>query len=486
MTSLQTSSPRANSVSRFDAARELILRRGARQSLASFTAYTMPDYRPNWHHEVLCDRLDALLRGEIKRLMVFMPPRHGKSELVSRRLPAFALGVNPDRQIIACSYSADLASRMNRDVQRIIDSPEYQRVFPETKLYGKNIRTVATGSFLRNSDIFEVVGHRGVYRSAGVGGGITGMGFDLGIIDDPIKDYQEASSETVRESVWEWYTSTFSTRQAKGAAILLVMTRWHEDDLAGRLLDIAASDPKADQWTVVRFPAILDEEPGEDDPREQDASLWPDGITDDFLLSQRAQNPHHWDALYQQRPSAKEGAFFKVGKLEIVDALPAGLRSCRGWDLAATPNGGDWTAGVKVAGPDKDGLWYVADVCRGRWATDERNERMKAAALEDDRATIIRLAQDPGAAGVDQAKMLTRMLAGFAVRAERVTGPKVTRADAFASQVNAGNVRLVRGSWNQAFIEELRQFPAGKNDDQVDAVADAFAEIAGGAAFRWA
>ena len=154
---------------------------------------------------------------------------------MSRRLPAYILGLYPNSTIIACSYSADLSSRMNRDVQRIIDDERYHDVFPSTHLFGSNVRATAHGSYLRNSDIFEIVGNHGVYRSAGVGGGITGMGFLYGIIDDPIKSQKEADSATFRELVWEWYTSTFWTRQDKDARILLTLTRWHEDGLSRAL-----------------------------------------------------------------------------------------------------------------------------------------------------------------------------------------------------------------------------------------------------------
>lgn len=459
-----------------DAAAELLRRRMARTNLADFTLYTMPDYQMNWHHRALCDHLDDLLTGKIRRLMVFMPPRHGKSELVSRRLPAYALGRNPNLTLIACSYSADLSSRMNRDVQRVIDSAEYARLFPDTKLYGKNSRTASNGSFLRNSDIFEIVGHQGVYRSAGVGGGITGMGFDIGIIDDPFKDRAEGDSATIRESVWEWYTSTFYTRQAKNAAILLTMTRWHEDDLAGRLLKLAAQDSQADQWTVIRFPAVLDESPELNDPRAEGDALWPEYFNLDYFNSVKAQDSREWDALYQQRPSAREGAFFRVGQIEQVAAVPAKLKTVRAWDLAASSKG-DFTAGVKI-GKDDAGLFYVLDVMRGQWLPDERNKTMLQTAAMDGQQTKIRLAQDPGQAGVDQVQTLTRLLAGYSVKSERVSGSKETRADAFAAQVNAGNVKMLQGEWNKHFLEELRTFPLGKNDDQVDAAADAFNELA--------
>jgi hypothetical protein len=240
----------------------------ARNHIADFALFTDDRYQMNWHHALLCDYLDAFVRKEIRRLMVFMPPRHGKSELVSRKLPAFIFGRDPDASIIAASYSADLAQRMNRDVQRIIDNPAYGEVFPGASLSGRSNRSITLkGSYLRNSDIFEIAGRRGVYRCAGVGGGITGMGGDYIVVDDPIKNREEANSLTQRDKLWEWYTSTLYTRQEKDGAILITLTRWHEDDLAGRLLELAKKDPAADQWEVLTLPAVREEETR--DPRDK-------------------------------------------------------------------------------------------------------------------------------------------------------------------------------------------------------------------------
>lgn len=284
-----------------------------RNSLLAFTRHTMPEYDKNWHHELVCDYLDKFARLEIKRLMVFMPPRHGKSELVSRRLPAFILGRNPDAPIIAASYGADLARRMNRDVQRIIDSPKYQEVFPNTRLSGSNVRTLAQGgTWLRNSDTFEVVEYNGYYRGAGVGGAITGMGMLYGIVDDPIKNRKEADSLTIRNSIWDWYMSTFRTRLAPGGGILITVTRWHEDDLAGRLLDLALTDLKADQWTVISLPAVAEEPTASYDPRSQNEPLWSSRFdTAEMEATQASVSEYEWNALYQQRPKPKEGATFK-------------------------------------------------------------------------------------------------------------------------------------------------------------------------------
>lgn len=463
-------------VRRDEAARELIRRRAARQSLAEFTLYIMPVYQMNWHHRILSKYLDRLVNGEIENLMVFMPPQHGKSQLVSRHLPAFILGKSPDTKITAASYAAELIQSMNRDVQRLIDSPPYAKLFPETRINQPGMRSVGR-SHSRNNEVFEVIDRRGVYRCAGVGGSLTGFPSDMGIIDDPYKDYQEAMSETVRRGVWEWYTSVFLSRTHVKTRKLITLTRWHEDDLAGTLLK---TEPE--KWTVLSLPAIREDSSNPDDPREIGEALWPEKFPVSLLDDRRKLNPHQFDALYQQRPSAREGAFFKVAKFgDFLPAAPVGLRTCRGWDLAATIKG-DYTAGVKV-GVDSAGIYYVLDAKRGQWTPDDRNALMRQTASLDGTGCKIRLAQDPGQAGVDQVQSLTRMFAGYSVRSERVSGSKEVRADGFAAQVNAGNVRIVKGDWNQDFTEELRQFPRGKHDDLVDAAADAFNELALGGQF---
>lgn len=257
--------------------------------------------------------LDEFVNKEITRLMIDLPPRHTKSESVSRRLPAYILGKNPDAKVIACSYGADLASMMNRDVQKIIEENSYHEVFPNTRLNTSNIRTVA-GTFLRNSDIFEIVGHKGVYKCAGVGGAITGYGMDYGIIDDPIKNREEAESPVFREKLWQWYQSTFRSRKQKNACILLTMTRWNEDDLAGRLLKLAEKNPKADQWEVFSLPALTDEEPiaEYDDRTGPGQALWPEEFSeDDHLATKASCTVYEWLSIWQQRPSAAAGNLVK-------------------------------------------------------------------------------------------------------------------------------------------------------------------------------
>ncbi len=288
---------------------EELFRRQARRSMAHFVAYTNPKYQFSWHHRYIIKRLEAFARGEIKRLMILAPPRHGKSELASRNLPAFCFGINPEERIIACSYSADLAADMNTDVQRIMTSDAYAELFPESTLNKKNAVTVLQPK--RNSSRFDIVNHKGYYLSTGVGGPITGKGADKGIIDDPVKNKEEAFSPVFREKVWQWYTSTFYTRMEGEGSICLIMTPWHEDDLAGRLLKQMKDDPDADQWEVVRLPAISTDLREAYDPRNIGEALWPEKYSIKDLSRIRSIIQSHFQALYQLRPSAEEGNIIK-------------------------------------------------------------------------------------------------------------------------------------------------------------------------------
>ena len=304
----------------------------ARRHMSDFVLYVDRNYQMNWHHQLLCEYLDRLAQKEIRRLMVFMPPRHGKSELVSRKFPAFLLGNKPDTSIISCSYASDLASRMNRDVQRLIDSPEYEQLFPNSRLFGKNIRSTARGSYLRNSDIFEIVNHRGVYRSAGVGGGITGMGGEYIVADDPVKNREEADSATYREKVYNWYTSTLYTRLEKDGCILLTLTRWHEDDLAGKLLK--ASEDGAAQPAILELPAICEEPIKPDDIRREGEALWKWKYDESALAKMKATvGSRDWAALYQRHPTPGEGGTFKREWWNCCKVLPSGLYDyVQSWD----------------------------------------------------------------------------------------------------------------------------------------------------------
>lgn len=370
--------------------------------------------------------------------------------------------------IIAASNTAPLAESFSADVQACL------RAFAPTLGFGLATRSVARWRTARG----------GQYLAAGVGGTITGFRADLAIIDDPVRSREEADSATVREKIWAWWLADLRTRLRPGGRVALVMTRWHEDDLAGRLLD-----HNRDSWRVVRLPAMA----GEDDPlgRPPGAKLWGDdgyGYADE-LERVRAEyeasgDLRAWWSLYQQEPRSPEGLLFQTARMPILGAAPAGGRVVRAWDLAATAATGgrdpDWTAGVKLA-RDAEGRLAVLDVVRLRGGPEVVEAAIRNTAAQDGSAVAIGLAQDPGQAGRAQATYLARQLAGYNLKISPESGEKATRAAPLAAQVNVGNVSLLRAAWNRPLLEEMRDFPAGRHDDQIDALSRAFAMLTTGA-----
>ena len=452
----------------------------ARSSLIAFARHVKPDYEPAWFHVRLAGALDAFLAGATPRLIICLPPQHGKTELVSRLLPAYLLGREPDARVIATSYADDLASRNNLDVQRYIDSPAYAQLFPGTRLSGATgaLRDQATRA-RRTAKLFEVVGRRGSYRSAGVGSGITGMGADVGLVDDPIKDRKEAESATVREALWAWYTSVFLTRLRRPGRVLVTMTRWHEDDLVGRLLRAAEEDHRADRWTVLRLPALA--EGDADDPRAHGEALWVDRYPVSELETLRASlGGYQWDGMYQQRPTRPGGSVFHRAWFQVVDAAPNGVPGaarCRFWDVAGTEGGGDWTVGARVCRLPTGEVW-VEDVVRVQAGPADVDRLIEQTARLDGPAVLVREEQEPGSSGKAVVQARARRLAGWDYRGVPSDANKVLRWRPFAAQAEAGNVRVLRAGWTAALLDELERVPGGRHDDQADAVAGAFLEIA--------
>lgn len=454
----------------------------ARRTLIDFTRWTKPNYSVQWYHRHLCGVLDRFISGELKRVMVFMPPRHGKSELVSRRLPAYILGSKPDSKIIACSYGDSLAKDMNRDCQDIMDSGPYLDLFPESVLPGSISRTIAHGQRIRNSETFQLAlkKYTGQYTGAGVGGPITGKGADFGIIDDPVKNEEEANSSVIREKVYRWYTSTFYTRLEGDASILLTMTRWHEDDLAGRLLALAAADPDADQWHVINFPAVC-EVAAAPDERQIGEVLWPGKFGPERMKKiKTVVGPRVWAGLYQGHPCTDEGGLFPESCWEILPKPPARLsRTVRYWDRAATQNGGsDYTVGTLMGMRDGGGP-VVLDVVRLQGTPDIVEATIKNIAACDGTATTIGIEEDPGSAGKFESAYYVRQLSGYDVRVVPARDNKVVRARPYSAQALAGNVALVNGPWVPDFVFEHKHFPWGRHDDQVDATGGAFGLLLG-------
>lgn len=464
-----------------EAAELLLKRRKARTNILDYTRYTMPDFRESWHHRKVASLLDEFVDKEITRLILDLPPRHTKSEFVSRRLPSYILGKYPDTKIISCSYGADLASMMNRDVQKIMTDPAYHEVFPNSGLYESNIRTYAHGSYLRNSEIFEIVGYNGVYKCAGVGGAITGYGMDYGIIDDPIKNREEAESSTIREKIWQWYQSTFRSRKQKNAAILITMTRWHPDDLVGRLLTLAEQNPKADQWEVFSLPALTDDEPiaDYDERTGPGQALWEDEFPADDLLSTKASlTTYEWLSLYQQRPSAAAGNLVKKehfkyctlenGVLSLSETKKFMLSQCRIFqtcDPAASEKSSadDFVLATWAQTPYND--LALIDILKTRMETPVqvplfRQQYIKWKPLQqwvETNGLGISLYQHLIAEGLPVGKLN----AGKA--------DKLTRFIPAATRITAGAVYFLAGApWLNSYETELLGFPNVKQDGQVD------------------
>lgn len=370
--------------------------------------------------------------------MIFMPPRHGKSELASKRFPAWCLGKDPKRQIIAASYNSDLASDFGRNVRNIVAEPEFGHVFPTVSL--------APDSQAANR---MNTNHGGAYVAAGVGTAVTGRGAHIALIDDPFKDREEADSERRRDLVWVWYRSTLYTRLMPGGAVVLIQTRWHEDDLAGRLLAEQSA-----QWEVLELPAV----------NEADQALWPEWY--DRATLDRIKDtigPREWSALYQQQPQPDEGTFFQRDWFKEWEELPT-LRYYGTSDYAVTDGGGDYTV-HRVWGIDSSGAVYRVDGWRGQTTADVWIERKldliakyKPLAWFGE-AGVIKKAIEP---------MLTRRMRERKVfcRMEWLASvqDKPTRARAFQAMAASGRVYLEP----QADLSEFLVFPAGKHDDDVD------------------
>ena len=448
-------------------------------SLAAFTLYTYPDYLMGWVHEEICKELDMFLSDVVAkkspRLMLTVPPRHGKSELASRRFPAYVFGRYPNMSIISTSYGADLSSRMNRDVQRIMDSPEYGEIFPNTTLSGKNIRTVATGNYLRNSDIFEIVGHNGSYRSSGVGGGITGMGGDILMVDDPFKDRASADSPTMRKNVWEWYTSTLYTRASPGAGIVIINTRWHMDDLSGRLLE-AQRCGEGDNWKVINFSAIAE---ADEKHRKKGEALHPKRYPLEQLNAiKTALGTRDWEALYQQHPTPDGGSIFKADWLRFwfPKDLPEKFDQLLiSWDMTFK-DGDDTDYVVGQVWGRKDANRYLLDQVRRRMGFTDTLAAFRA--LAEKWPTALRKLVEDKANGPAVIDTLKNVVTG--IIPVEPDGSKIARAHAVTSLFEAGNVYIPHPQhcmWASAYIDEVTQFPGCAHDDQVDATTQALRDM---------
>ena len=446
----------------------------ARAKLLQFCRYMSPQYEVAGHHRVVADALERVARGECKRLMLFLPPRHGKSFLASTHFPAWFLGRSPAAQIIACTYAQEFADDIGRSVRNLVAEPEYGRVFP-----GVSLRSDSTSAKRFHTNA------KGVYAAVGAGGPITGRGAHLLLIDDPLKNREEADSPTVRRRLKDWYTSTAYTRLMPGGAIVVIQTRWHEDDLAGWLLKEHAHEG----WEVLSLPAVAERDEawplrGGEFRRSAGDALWPAWYPLSRLQEiKRSVGSRDWSALYQQRPMPDEGGTCQVGWFRRYSEPPTGVRRIlQSWDVGSKDKETN-DPSVCVTLAETDAGLYVLDVLRDRMIypvlrrTVEDHARRRfcglpvSAVLVEDKGNGISLLQDLGAS--------TRL----PLIPVEPDGSKLVRWARVTPTIEARRVWLpVAAPWLVDFESELSGFPAVAHDDQVDALSQALNWLRDGAA----
>jgi len=438
---------------------EQALRLEIRCSLVAWSRHAMAvqGLVPAAHHLAMIRELDRLAHGSTSRLLLLLPPGSAKSTYASLLFPAWWMANNPTGAVIAASHTASLADHFGRGVRSLLAE--------HAPRLGVSMRqdARAAGRFMTSQG--------GEYFAVGVRGAVTGRRADLALIDDPVRSMAEAETPRAREQLWSWFRSELVTRLKPNGRILLVMARWHPDDLAGRLIEQGG-------WSVLQLPALADE--GDPLGRVPGAALWPEWEDRTALLAkQSVLGERHFAALFQQAPVLNTGQFFDTAHIPVVDRAPAGT-SVRAWDLAGSSDisrNPDWTVGLRLL-RDEAGRFVVEDIRRVRADPAAVARLIRQVAETDGLGVAIGLPRDPGQAGLFQVAALMSLLAGFRVSSSPETDSKTERAKPVASQVGVGNVSVVRAHWTRAFLDELDLFPSGGKDDQVDALSRAIMMLA--------
>lgn len=456
--------------------REELEKEKARNSLIDFITYTQPSYEVIWFHKAICEWIDKLLRRDIKKLMIFIPPQHGKTEISSRKTPAYALGRNPREKVILMSYNLTKASEFCTDCNRIIKSEEFEELFPEVQINGRD-----------KTDFFEINNGTGFYKSAGIGSGITGTTGTIGIIDDPFKGRVEANSKLNRDTAWKTYQDDFKTRLNNNSVELMLFTRWHEDDLAGRILDPKNDyydEEEANEWTVIAIPALKEETKpipcalDLDDPRVIDEALWEEKHSADKYIKRRRINPAGFASLDQQRPSPVEGNKIKKEWWEVVSEgeLPFSLNSITpdffidGAFTDSTQN--DETGLISAYYHKRNDTLYILNCSGVRKELYEFLPYFKQYANANHYKRTSSVYIELKASGHPMKSMLSKVEHGsFNCRAinNKIVGlGKWNRVENSEPFIASGKVKLLKGSWNNAFIDQCGAFPNGSHDDMLD------------------
>ena len=488
------------SAAKLSAQREMASRIISRRRLMPFVQRMNERYDAGWVHTDICRRLeqfsDDVAAGKSPRLMLLMPPRHGKSELASRMFPPWHLGRHPDHEFIACSYNLSLAMGFSRKVKQIIEDPAYQGVF-DAKLDPNNQSTEEWG----------VKGERGGYVAAGIGGPITGKGAHVLVIDDPVKNAEEADSADGREKVWEWYLSTAYTRLAPGGGVLIIQTWWHDDDLSGRIQQMMAKrdadgeiDEDIDQFEVIKYPAIATDDEYLEPETHLIVSTPPDDTAVPLRLKGEALHPARydlkklnkiralnrkddgsdgrwWSALYQQNPVPDDGGYFT--KSQFKRGPTPHIKRCNvyiAWDFAISEKKqNDYTVGC-VGLQDEDDMLHIAEVVRFKSGDSFFIvESILNLCSRWPSATLLLGFEDGQIYRAIEALLKKRMRERKMYPSTQVLKPitdKLARARALQGRMQQGMVTFAaNGDWYDDTRNEMLRFPAGVHDDQVDSLA---------------
>ena len=445
---------------------ELLTYTLAKNSLKYYVPVISYEPPPAHHHKILIEALDEVSKGKLTRLMVFMPPGGAKSTYASMLFPSFFMGRHPRKNVIGVSHTLELAEAFSRKARNFVSCPEYMDIFG----FGLSPTSHAAGRWQNSKG--------GEYFAIGIGGAVAGRRGDLGIIDDPMRSREDADSMSYRNRLWEWYKADFRTRIKPGGSIVIIQTRWHEDDLSGRILpeeyDGRSGIWKArdrEEWRVISISAMCDDEESDPLGRKLGECYWPGWFSQDAMEQEKySQGPRNWSALYQQKPTPDTGITFRREWVKWYEDAPKSLSIYGASDYAVSDNSGDWTVHL-IAGMDEEDRIYLLDMWR-----DKKNSSVWVEAFVDlvRKWKPLKWAEESGQIQKSLGPYISKRQREERAWCWRKQYPshrdKTARAQPISGRMSEGMIYFPRNaSWSNEMISELMVFPAGKNDDMVDA-----------------
>ena len=448
-------------------------RRKARNSLLHYTKEIMPYYRINWHHAVIAKYLELVEKGVLKRLLILTPPQHGKSELASIAFPSWYKGRHPERNVLATSYSASLANNFGRKTRNIVqDDLTFRVIFPELEV-ADDSHAVNKWVTRKRDDPRKM---EGSYEAAGIGGAITGKRAHIAIVDDPLKNMEEAYSSNIREAHWDWFHSALTTRLSPNGAVIVIMTNWHDDDLGGRIQEEARNDIKRgkkpfDTWVTLKFPAIAEDD---EEFRKKGEALWADEYSADILLDRKSRMPEKiWRSVYQQDARSAEGTILRRDAWgwykELPDIEPIQIVQC--WDTAQEiGKSNDWT--VCTTWAEYETGYYLLDIWRKRVQYPELVKQIYILNNEYSADAILVENKSSGVALIQELKRDAKL---DVIGVEPKQRSKQVRLLSVIPAIESRRVKLpdpkyIKADWLESFLDECAGFDSYPYDDQVDSM----------------